>query len=69
MGFLFWFTCLVGICGAHRFYLRRYVSGVIWLPTLGLLGIGQFIDLFLINGMVARENEEERRHGRAEAQW
>ena len=54
--FLLWFACLFGVCGAHRFYLRRYVTGVIWLLTFGLLGLGQLVDLFLINGMVDDEN-------------
>jgi TM2 domain-containing membrane protein YozV len=58
--FLFWFGCLVGVCGLHRFYCRRYITGVIWLVTLGLLGVGQFIDLFLINGMVRDENARDR---------
>jgi TM2 domain-containing membrane protein YozV len=59
--FLFWFGCLVGVCGLHRFYLGRYVTGVIWLVTLGLLGVGQFVDLFLINGMVREENSRRER--------
>ena len=54
--FLLWFGCVFGVCGLHRFYLRRYVTGVIWLLTFGLLGIGQLVDLFLINGMVRDEN-------------
>ena len=58
-GFLFWAACFVGLCGLHRFYLRRYATGFLWLITFGLLGVGQFIDLFLINGMVERENRED----------
>ena len=51
IAFLLWLACLVGLCGLHRFYLGRYVTGVIWLLTFGLLGVGQIVDLFLINGM------------------
>ena len=57
--FLFWAACFVGFAGLHRFYLRRYVTGFIWLFTFGLLGIGQFVDLFLINGMVRETNEDD----------
>ena len=57
--FLLWLTCLVGVCGVHRFYLGRYATGVLWLLTFGLLGIGQLIDLFLINGMVRRDQEAD----------
>jgi TM2 domain-containing membrane protein YozV len=42
---------LVGFTGAHRFYYGRPVTGTIWFFTLGLLGIGWLIDLFLIPGM------------------
>ena len=58
LSYILWFTCLIGFCGIHRFYLRRYITGVIWLLTGGLLFIGQFIDLFLIPGMVDRENSK-----------
>lgn len=54
--FAFWLACLVGVCGLHRFYTGRYVTGVIWLVTLGLFGIGQVLDLFFINGWVRRAN-------------
>ena len=40
-----------GVCGLHRFYVGRWVSGLIWLLTFGLLGIGQFVDLFLLPRM------------------
>ncbi len=51
-GYGLWCLGLLGICGVHRFYLGRIVSGVIWLLTFGLLGIGQLIDLVLIPKMV-----------------
>ena len=59
MAFLLWAACFVGAAGLHRFYTRRYVTGVVWLLTFGLLGIGQFIDLFLIDGLVRDVNREE----------
>jgi len=48
IGYLLW---LFGFTGAHRFYYGKPVSGTIWFFTLGLLGIGWLIDLFLIPGM------------------
>lgn len=51
MGYLLW---LFGFTGAHRFYYGKPVSGTIWFCTLGLLGIGWLIDLFLIPGMARR---------------
>lgn len=43
MGYLLW---LFGFLGAHRFYYGKKVSGVIYLFTLGLLGVGWLFDLF-----------------------
>lgn len=40
-----------GFCGLHRIYLGRWVSGLLWMFTFGLLGIGQVIDLFFIPRM------------------
>jgi TM2 domain-containing membrane protein YozV len=48
IGYLLW---LFGFTGAHRFYYGKPVSGTIWFFTLGLLGIGWLIDVFLIPGM------------------
>lgn len=37
-----------GVLGAHRFYVGKYISGVIMLLTLGFAGIWAFIDVILI---------------------
>lgn len=48
VGYILW---IFGFTGAHRFYYGRPISGTIWFFTLGLLGIGWLIDLFLIPSM------------------
>ncbi len=48
LGYLLWFF---GFLGAHRFYYGKPITGTIWFFTLGLLGIGWLIDLFLIPAM------------------
>lgn len=50
IGYILW---IFGFLGAHRFYYGKPVTGTIWFFTLGLLGIGWLIDLFLIPGMDA----------------
>jgi len=49
-----------GFLGIHRFYLGRYASGLLWLFTGGLLGIGVFFDLFLTGALVRFWNEDHR---------
>ncbi len=56
VGYILW---LFGFTGAHRFYFGRPVSGTIWFVTLGLLGVGWLIDLFLMPGL---ERSAERRY-------
>ena len=48
IGYILW---VFGFTGAHRFYYGRPVTGTLWFFTLGLLGIGWLVDLFLIPGM------------------
>ncbi len=48
IGYILW---IFGFLGSHRFYYGRPVTGTIWFFTLGLLGIGWLIDLFLIPSM------------------
>jgi restriction system protein len=43
------FLCLFGgFLGLHRFYVGRILTGILWLVTLGFLGIGWLIDLLVI---------------------
>lgn len=52
-------TWLVGFFGAHRFYYGKKLTGTLWFFTLGLLGIGWIIDLFLIPRM---DEQADRRY-------
>jgi TM2 domain-containing membrane protein YozV len=45
LGYLLW---VFGFTGSHRFYFGKPVSGTVYFFTLGLLGIGWLVDLFLI---------------------
>ncbi|WP_216904619.1 TM2 domain-containing protein [Synechococcus sp. CCY 9618] len=57
LSYLFWCTCFVGVCGLQRFYNRKPASGVLWLLTFGLCGIGQLLDLILVPDMVRQANQ------------
>jgi len=54
--YLLWCGCFLGVCGLHRIYNGKYGTGFLWLFTFGLVGIGQFVDLFAIPGMVEDAN-------------
>ncbi len=45
IGYVLW---IFGFTGSHRFYFGKPISGTVYFCTLGLLGIGWLIDLFLI---------------------
>ncbi len=46
----------LGIFGIHRFYMGKWVTGLIWLFTGGLLLLGLLYDLWTLNEQVDEIN-------------
>ena len=47
----------LGIFGVHRFYLGKIITGVLYLCTGGLLGIGVAYDVLTLNQQVEEAND------------
>lgn len=45
-----------GLFGIHRFYLGKIVTGLIYLFTGGLLGLGILYDFWTLNGQISELN-------------
>jgi TM2 domain-containing membrane protein YozV len=46
----------LGIFGIHRFYLGKWVTGIVWLLTGALLGMGLLYDLWTLNEQITDTN-------------
>jgi len=47
----------LGGLGIHRFYVGKIGTGILWLITLGFLGIGTVVDFILILAGVFKDKE------------
>jgi TM2 domain len=54
--YILWLGWLLGLGGLQRLYNGKIFSGMLWLCTWGMFGVGQFVDLVLIPGMVEDHN-------------
>lgn len=54
--YILWALGVVGVCGLQRMYTGKIGTGILYLCTFGLFGVGQLIDGFLIPGMVEDAN-------------
>lgn len=59
IGYALWCLFFLGLAGVHRIYLGKHGTGILWLLTFGLFGIGQFVDLFRMKELVRDANVRE----------
>ncbi len=50
----------LGLFGVHRMYMGKWGSGILYLCTLGLLGIGYIYDFWTLNDQITVINSSER---------
>lgn len=46
----------LGIFGVHRMYMGKWFTGILYLCTFGLLGIGYLYDYWTLNDQITAEN-------------
>ncbi len=55
------FLTFLGLLGIHRFYMGKIITGLLYLISFGLFGIGILYDFLTLNGQI---DEINRRRGR-----
>ena len=46
----------LGLLGIHRFYMGKWGTGILYLVTLGLFGIGLIYDFWTLNSQISELN-------------
>jgi TM2 domain-containing membrane protein YozV len=46
----------LGVFGIHRFYMGKWGTGLLYLVTLGLFGLGVLYDYWTLNGQINERN-------------
>ncbi|EKE77124.1 NINE protein [Gallaecimonas xiamenensis] len=55
------FLTFLGIFGIHRFYQGKIITGILYLLTVGLFGIGLLYDFWTLNDQISMKNAQYRR--------
>lgn len=53
VAYLLWCAGFIGLAGLHRIYMGKPASGLLWLFTGGLCGLGQLADVAFMPRMLA----------------
>jgi len=75
IAYLLWFLSGFGVLGFHRFYLGKVPTGILWMSTKGLGGIGSIFDFFTLPAQVREANirrailDESIRHETGGKSW
>jgi TM2 domain-containing membrane protein YozV len=51
----------LGVFGLHRLYMGKWGTGILYLVTLGLLGIGLIYDFWTLNSQISELNLPSQR--------
>lgn len=49
----------LGVFGIHRFYMGKWLTGLLWLVTAGIVGLGVLYDFWTLNGQVSEINQRD----------
>ena len=46
----------LGVFGLHRFYMGKWITGLLYLISAGLFGLGILYDFWTLNGQISTNN-------------